>query len=301
MRAPLLTSRNSSLFELGFAAFTIVLSIGCSSDEATSNGVGSGGTPGSGAASSGGTSSGTGGTIAAGSSGTNVITVPPGTGGSAAMGGMPTGPTGFPDGFTPATIGGYKVGDAITDDTTQPTPTTDSGCGTTILAVIRDFQADQLNFETPALTGRSTDDRGVVATTLGMDQKPVYANVGTATATVTDAAAFDTFFRNVSGTDLPFVFYLYFAPNAGVSTFSSTAFYPLDGLGFGNDGNDDQRMPHNFHFTTEIHTAFKYQGGETFSFTGDEDVWVFINNQLVIDIGGVHEAESASVELDRSE
>jgi fibro-slime domain-containing protein len=49
---------------------------------------------------------------------------------------------------------------------------------------------------------------------------------------------------------------------------------------------------HNFFFTTEIHTSFQYQGGETFSFTGDDDVWVFI------DIGGVHPAENASVRLD---
>ena len=65
-----------------------------------------------------------------------------------------------------------------------------------------------------------------------------------------------------------------------------------------DQGKDDSGTPHNFFFTTEIHTEFKYNGGEKFNFTGDDDVWVFVNNQLALDLGGVHAAENGSIDID---
>lgn len=53
-------------------------------------------------------------------------------------------------------------------------------------------------------------------------------------------------------------------------------------------------------FTLELHTTFTYLAGtgQAFTFKGDDDVWVFINGRLVIDLGGLHPSLTATVNLD---
>jgi fibro-slime domain-containing protein len=74
----------------------------------------------------------------------------------------------------------------------------------------------------------------------------------------------------------------------------------LDGVGWGNSGRGEDHNQHNFGFTTEVHTKFAYHGGENFTFIGDDDVWVFINNKLAVDLGGLHPKATGSIDLDKS-
>ena len=53
----------------------------------------------------------------------------------------------------------------------------------------------------------------------------------------------------------------------------------------------------NFSFTSELRYPFTYQGGEVFSFSGDDDVWVFVNGILAVDLGGVHQRVTGTITL----
>ena len=55
---------------------------------------------------------------------------------------------------------------------------------------------------------------------------------------------------------------------------------------------------HNDLFRFENNLKFFYVPGGSFSFKGDDDLWIYIKGKLAIDLGGVHSVEEKVVYLD---
>jgi fibro-slime domain-containing protein len=159
------------------------------------------------------------------------------------------------------------------------------------------------------------DDPNIITAQLGADSKPEYAYTdGGSSYTTHGKAAFDEWYNDTDGGNLHVeVPLMLTVDDAGAYAYDSNVsgqlyvatdpsqgrgFFPIDdgtayATAFGNQGK-----PHNYSFTTELHTSFTYQGGEYFSFRGDDDVFVYIAGKNVINLGGIHSPETAMVAVD---
>lgn len=226
----------------------------------------------------------------------------------------------LPAGFTPTEKGGYKLGARI--DGAAGSGSGGMGgsagagggsgsgeCGNILLGVVRDFKGagqpgGHADFEADGVSGGNATP-GMVSMTLGADQKPIYSSmceIGHPAAAPTcpygaqntSAALFESWYHDTPNVNQAYEVSIFLAPQpGGLFTFQSLTYFPIDGGGFGADGN----MQHNFGFTTELHTTFLYKGTETFTFEGDDDVWVYINNKLAVDLGGLHPMQARPINL----
>jgi fibro-slime domain-containing protein len=224
--------------------------------------------------------------------------------------------------------GGSGGGDLIFPDAG---PGSDGSGGPTsdgLVAIIRDFRlysagdpSTNPDFENVPHTDQNGnpndgylgpwDDTAIVTDTLGSDGKPVYKSAAKTLCTH-GKAAFDQWYRDVPGTnvhvDYPLMLsggngaaYEYDSEKTGVPYGGGDGdkmFFPIDDGSKYATAFGDQGDPHNYSFTVELHTSFTYLGGEFFHFRGDDDVFVYIDGKLVINLGGIHGPETAEVNLD---
>jgi fibro-slime domain-containing protein len=195
---------------------------------------------------------------------------------------------------------------------------TDGGpdCGSTLAVTYRDFNESHPDFEQPF--AGDVVRRGLVASTLGPDRKPVFkdsighpALIGTPTdidttwnptqPVIHSADTFNQWYNTTSGVNIELPKTLALtetSPGSGQYGYDSSAFFPLgptEGFGITPKGND---LGMNFLFTTEIHVMFGYIAGQKFTFRGDDDMWIFVNGVLALDLGSMHGPEEGTIDFD---
>ena len=81
----------------------------------------------------------------------------------------------------------------------------------------------------------------------------------------------------------------------GTETGESNSPYYIDPTAIKKNGGYQAR---DYHFTISGNGFFQYEQDLFFEFKGDDDVYLFINGQLVLDIGGTHAATLSKIHLD---
>lgn len=183
-----------------------------------------------------------------------------------------------------------------------------------VSGIFRDWKLDNVSFFNNP-TGASSGHKGMVMGTLtAPDYKPRLTD--NTSVNVSNSKELESWFKTISfnnGQDNDTCVDMTMVKSYdGRWTLDSDlmgGFFPIDDFDNPNnikyldrvEADDPTGKMHNFHFSMEMHLQFVYNQGEglEFGFRGDDDVWIFVNNKLAIDLGGLQDRARDTLYLDK--
>ncbi len=210
---------------------------------------------------------------------------------------------------------GIVIEETVEEMTQEPK----EDCDATLELIIRDFKAGHPDFlngyggqddvgcgivESDLLVGSDGSRQPVFQDGRGTGKRSIANAIVSCSAwdymppvEVESANSFADWYANVDNTNIVVRQSLDLI-DSGSGTFvydsaGTAGFFPIDGLGWA-----DEVEGHNFGFTTEAHVRFGYTPGQEFTFSGDDDMWIFVNGRLALDLGGKHNAATATIDFD---
>jgi len=230
---------------------------------------------------------------------------------------VPPGAVGPGSGSGSGTGGRQNIDTAAggTDIVVEDPPEED--CDNVLPVVVRDFSSTHPDFERQDTSGDEVR-RQLLAAQIGPDRKPVFADaIGCpwepttplgcvdynwlTVTSLTTAENFDQWYRDDPSVNYTFDKELVLTetpPGSGIYVYDDSSFFPLDVSEGWGESSQAAGVQRNFHFTTELHLQFTYLAGQKFTFRGDDDLWIFVNGWLALDLGGMHRPSEGTIDFD---